>query len=355
MCLMPAIEKGNRATLNLETKSNPSHRAFSTTQSLQDALRSASWVLRRAADVFALVECVLHTSACFAVAQNKDVTANLPPNPYRVVENWATLPAGRIWGDVGSVAVDSKDHVWVLDKCGASTCVGSNSDPILEFTSSGKFLKSFGAGLLLFPHSIYVDKSDNVWAVDEQAASEKQLAEFPEARGKGLVVVKFSPESKVLMTLGTPGVAGDPPRAFMRPTSVAIDAKGDIYVSDGHPKDRDSDRTARIVMFSRDAKFVRTWGKRGSSEGEFEYPHSMVFDSWGRLFVADRGNDRVQIFDQDGKFLGQWKQFGNATGIFIDSRNTIYVSDNEYELPEAVSQGFAPGIRIGNPRQGSSG
>src|ERR1022692_918244 len=168
---------------------------------------------------------------------------NSQPNPYRTVEHWFTLPEGRTMGSTSSVFVAPNGHVWVADRCGVNSCVGSNLAPVLEFDPSGKLLKSWGAGMFVFPHSLLMDKDGNLWISDGQGKD-----------GKGQQVFKFSPDGKVLMTLGKAGVAGDGPDTFDQPNAVAIAANGagdgpdtfdqpnavaiaangDIFVSDGH-------------------------------------------------------------------------------------------------------------------------
>jgi streptogramin lyase len=190
--------------------------------------------------------------------------------------------------------------------------------------------------MFVFPHGIFVDKDDNVWVADADGKE-----------GKGHTVVKFSPSGKVLLTLGKPGVAGDGPDTFNRPSGVAVAANGDVFVSDGHG----GDSNARIVRFSKDGKFVAAWGKKGKGPGEFDTLHGIALDSKGRVFVVDRGNNRIQIFDQNGKFLDQWTQFSNPSGIFIDSKDVMYVADdtsNAKTRPE-----WPRAIRIGSAKDGS--
>ena len=253
-------------------------------------------------------------------------------NPYRTVEGWAKLPEGRIWGSACGVDVDANDHIWVFERCGANSCASSNLPPILEFDQSGKLLRSFGAGLFVFPHGIGVDKEGNVWVTDGDGKD-----------GKGHQVLKFSPDGKVLMTLGKAGVAGDGPDTFNRPSDVIIAPNGDIFVADGHG----GASNARIVKFSKDGKFIKSWGKKGIAPGEFDTPHGLAFDSKGRLFVADRNNNRIQIFDQDGNFIEQWTQFSRPSGIFIDAKDNIYVADSESNSVRP-HPGWRRGIRIGN-------
>jgi sugar lactone lactonase YvrE len=261
---------------------------------------------------------------------------NSLPNPYLTIDGWAKLPEGRTWGQTSQLSLDRDGNVWVAERCGGSTCVGHTEAPILEFDPFGKLVKSFGAGLFVVPHGIFIDRDGNVWATDSQGGD-----------GKGHQVFKFSPDGKVLMTLGKAGVAGDGPDTFNRPSAVAVASNGDIFVGDGHG----GDSNARIVKFSKDGKFIKTWGKKGSAPGELSTPHSLAFDSKGRLFVADRENHRVQIFNQDGEYLDQWKQFGAASGIFIDKNDIIYVADNESNSTR--NPGFKRGIRVGSAKDGS--
>jgi DNA-binding beta-propeller fold protein YncE len=216
-------------------------------------------------------------------------------------------------------------------------CDGSNLPPILKFDASGKLVKAFGAGLLLFPHGLHVDREGNVWVTDGLGKD-----------GKGQQVFKFSPEGKILMTLGKAGVAGDGPDEFNAPSAVLVAPNGDIFVADGHG----GNTNARIVKFNKDGKFIKTWGKKGSGRGEIDIPHGLAMDSRGRLFVADRQNNRVQIFDQDGNYLDQWFQFSRPSGIFIDKNDIIYVADSESESVAKNHDGWKRGIRVGRVSDG---
>jgi len=261
-----------------------------------------------------------------AFAQVTAASTNNLPNPYRAVENWAQLPANIQWSQVISVDPDAHGNIWVFHR----------SEPnILEFDPSGKLLKSFGAGFVQ-AHGLAIDRDGSVWVTDAQAKD-----------GHGQQVFKFSPEGKVLMTLGKAGVAGTGPDTFNGPTDVAIAANGDIFVTDGHG----GETNARIMKFSKDGKFIKTWGKKGSGPGEFNDPHSIAMDSKGRLFVADRQNNRIQIFDQDGKFLDQWKQFGRPSGIYISKDDTLYSTDSQSD--EMTNPGVKRGIRIGSAKDGT--
>ena len=264
------------------------------------------------------------------------------PNPYHIVENWAKFPAGRTWGSSSGIAIDRDGKsVWVADRCGANSCAGKMDASILKFDASGNLVKSFGEGLFVFPHGLTVDPDGNIWVTDGQGKE-----------GKGHQVFKFSPDGKVLMTLGKAGVAGDGPDTFNQPNAVAVAPNGYIFVGDGHSPSKGN---ARIVKFTKDGKFIKQWGSHGSGPGQFEMPHALAFDSKGRLFVADRGNNRIQIFDQDGKFLDEWKQFSRPSGLFIDHNDMIYVADSESTEKEGYGHnpGWKRGIRIGSAKDGS--
>ena len=190
-------------------------------------------------------------------------------------------------------------------------------------------LKSFGADMFVFPHKIHVDRDGNVWVVDERSANERERKKHPGDKAKGHTVVKFSPEGEVLLTIGTPGVPGNPPEALTEPTSVVVAPNGDIFIAEGHSgeaSDSPPATVARISRFTKDGKFVKSFGKLGSGPAEFRTPHDITMDPQGRLWVADRGNMRIQILDQDGRFIDEWKQFSRPSGISIRG-GMIYVAD----------------------------
>lgn len=275
------------------------------------------------------------------------------PNPYETIRNWAPLPEGRMWGSTAGIDIDPDGRsVWAIDRCGANSCAGSNRPVLLKFDASGKFIRGFGGGMFIFPHGMHVDREGNVWVTDGRTANPQELEKFPDAKGKGHTVVKFSPEGKVLLTLGKPGVAGNPPDLFNEPNDVIIAPNGDIFVSDGHsgqnPKAQ-PDTIARIVKFDRNGKFIKTWGKLGSAPGEFRTPHALVFDSRGRLIVADRGNHRLQLFDQEGKFLTEFREFGRISGMYIRD-DLLYAIDSESNATN--HPGWRKGVRIGSARDG---
>jgi DNA-binding beta-propeller fold protein YncE len=219
---------------------------------------------------------------------------NSLPNPYAGAP-FGKLPEGRTWGSTAGIDIDPDGKsVWVAERCGAFAppsamkpgvpfaCDGSNLAPILKFDENGNLLKAFGTGLFVLPHGLSVDRAGNVWVTDGLGKD-----------GKGHQVFKFSPDGKVLMTLGKAGVAGSGPDEFNAPSAVLVAPNDDIFVADGHG----GNTNARIVKFNKDGKFIKSFGHKGSGPGDIDIPHTLAMDSQGRIFEGDRGNNRIQIFD----------------------------------------------------------
>jgi sugar lactone lactonase YvrE len=281
---------------------------------------------------------------------------NSGDHPYRVMRDWAQLTLEkRPWGGSNGVAIDRDGKtVWATDRCSPGFvpgCLGSKANPIHHFDESGKEIRSFGGGMFVWPHSVHVDRDGNIWVTDSRAASAEERVKFPGEDRKGSVVVKFSPEGKVLMTLGTPGVRGNPPDALTDPNDVLTDpGNGDIYVSESHTNVEDPNLVARISVFDRNGKFLRTIGRTGTGPGEFRTPHAVRFDSQGRLIVADRHNHRVQILTKEGTYVGEYKEFSRVSGIAIDRNDTLYAADSESSAER--HPGWLKGIRIGSLKDG---
>ncbi len=280
---------------------------------------------------------------------------NSGANPYRVIRDWAKFTLdNRPWGGSNGVAIDRDGKsVWATDRCSPGTtpgCIGSQADPIHKFDESGKEVRSFGRGLFVWPHGIHVDRDGNVWVADSRAPGAEDLAKFPAEKDKGSAVVKFSPEGRVLMTLGKPGVRGNPPDALTDPTDVVTDRNGDVYVAESHSDVSSPNLVARISVFDKNGKFLRTIGKAGTGPGEFRTPHALEFDSAGRLVVADRHNHRVQILTKDGAFVAEHDEFGRVSGLAIDRNDVIYTADSE--STERVHPGWQRGVRIGSVKDG---
>jgi sugar lactone lactonase YvrE len=314
---------------------------------------------------FAIAAVIL--SGRMAVAQTDVQPTNSQPNPYETITGWAKLPEGRTWGSTSAVEIDKDGKsIWVAERCGQNTCLDraagkmSSLPSILKFDATGKLVKSFGEGMLIFPHGIYIDRDGNVWVTDGQDDAPQPARGATQAapRGAGPVgprpgstkghqVYKFSPDGKLLMTLGKAGGAAEPDY-FYQPNDIVVAPNGDIFVSEGHGGGNN-----RIFKFSKDGKLIKTWGKLGTGPGEFDQPHALAFDSRGRLFVGDRNNNRIQIFDQDGKFIAEWKQFSRPSGIYIDKDDNIYVADSESESVARNHAGWKRGIRVGSAKDGS--
>jgi len=265
---------------------------------------------------------------------------NSSPNPYKTIEGWAKLPDGRVWGATSAVypASDGK-NLWIAERCGANLCAGSDLDPVMLFDPDGNVIKRFGAGLIVWPHGIFVDAGDNVWIADA-------VGYAPVPDGVGHTVMKFSPDGELLMTLGKKGVAGDGPDVFNKPSDILVAPNGDIFVADGH----DAGGNNRIMKFDKNGKYLKQWGSTGGDHGQFRDPHALAMDSGGRLFVGDRGNSRIQIFDQEGEHIATWTQFGRPSGLFIDQHDILYCADSESNASR--NPGWKRGIRIGSVKDG---
>ncbi len=297
-----------------------------------------------------------------AVAQSGSanlITGENLPNPNPVVtRNWGSLPAGREWGSTAGIDIDPTDgHIWAYERCGAGSfgggvpinCHTNPVDPIFKFNRhTGEVIANFGGGLMMTPHGIHADAEGNVWVTDFAANQDGT---------KGHQVHKFSADGELLMSLGTPGQAGNDGAHFNQPNDVIVGPDGSIYVSDGHSgqgmtsnsaveEGRAAGLTARIMKFSPDGTFIKEWGQIGVRHGEFRTPHAMEFDSRGRLWVADRGNHRLEIFDQEGNYLESRYAYGRISGLFITDDDMVYAIDSESSPYSHI--GWRNGVRIGH-------
>jgi hypothetical protein len=224
----------------------------------------------------------------------------VPEIQYRSVPDFLQLPSDLYFGEVAGVAVNSKGHVFVFSR-GNSTgpAYGASAAQLLEFEANGKFVREIGHNLYAwsYAHSVKIDPHDNIWVADKGSD----------------VVVKFNPEGRVTMVFGRKQEASDegtgplkhvhpplPPEdgLFRQVTDVAWDAGGNTYISDGYIN-------SRIAKVDKDGNWLKSWGEPGSKPGQFDTPHSIAVDAQGNVYVADRGNHRIQVFDGDGKFLRQ--------------------------------------------------
>jgi DNA-binding beta-propeller fold protein YncE len=291
------------------------------------------------------------------VSRAEDVApVNSGANPYRVIRDWAHLTREeRPWGGSNGVAIDRDGTtVWATDRCSAGPtpgCLGSKANPVHHFDAQGEEILNFGGGLLVWPHGIHVDHDGNIWVTDARLPSADEMRKYPGEAPKGSAVFKFSPEGKVLLILGKPGMKGDPPDALTEPTDVLTDpGNGDVYVAESHTDVTDPGLIGRISVFDKNGRFLRTIGKTGTGPGEFRTPHAIRFDSGGRLIVADRHNHRIQILTKDGTYLGEYREFSRVSGITIDANDTVYAADSE--STPLTHPGWLKGIRIGSLKDG---
>ncbi len=279
------------------------------------------------------------------------------PNPApNVTANWGQLPAGRMMGTTAGMALDPTDgNIWTYERCGSGSAGGPgvNCDtnpvaPLFKFDRhTGAVLANIGAGVMVTPHGIHVDRGGNVWVTDFNAN---------EAGTKGHQVHKFSPSGELLMSLGVAGQPGNDERHFNQPNAVITAPDGSIFVADGHSGQgmltdqaieagRAAGQTGRIMKFAADGTFVKAWGRIGTLHGEFRTPHALAFDSRGRLWVADRGNHRIEIFDQDGNYLESRYLYGRTSGIAITPDDMVYAIDSESS--PTTHPNWVDGVRVG--------
>ena len=254
--------------------------------------------------------CVAATVALLATVavQHGSLTAQ---SSYRLVDDWPHLPDDFEWGQLPNVTIDHDGNIYAFHRA---------EPPVLTFSPEGALRNTWGAGMMVRAHGFRITPDGNIFATDQ----------------RGHRVYKFSTAGALLLALGETGVPGEDAEHFNGPADVAVAPNGDFFVADGHGNNR-------IVKFAADGTFITAWGTEGSAPGEFDLPHTVAFDSQGRLFVGDRGNHRIQIFDQNGTFIDQWTQFGWPSGIYISPDDTIYVADYQSKL----------GITIGSAQDGT--
>ena len=282
------------------------------------------------------------------------------PNPNPVVTTqWGELPAGRAWGHTAGIDIDPTDgHIWAYERCGAGggggaagggvNCDSNPVDPIFKFDrNTGEVLANFGAGIFVIPHGLHVDDDGNVWVTDFVANA---------SGTKGQQVHKFSPDGELLMSLGVAGRAGNDSAHFNGPNDVIVAADGSIFVADGHDgqqmtsvaaleEGRRAGKTARVMKFSADGTFITQWGQLGTDHGDFRTPHALEIDSQNRLWVADRGNHRLDLYDLDGNYLESRYSYGRISGIYITADEMVYATDSESDPFRHVN--WIAGVRIG--------
>ncbi len=232
---------------------------------------------------------------------------------YELVEGWAKLPKGWSFLDVGGLAVDAQDHLYVFNR---------SAHPVMVFDRSGNLASSWGEGVFSRLHGIRISRDGTIYCTDDGSH----------------VVRRFSSDGKLLMTMGTKDKPSDTGYVekpdllasldtikrggspFNRPTGVALSLSGDIYVTDGYGN-------ARVHKFNANGKLLFSWGEPGAGQGQFRLPHNVWVDKLDRVWVPDRENSRVQIFDSLGKFVTQWTDVVRPTDVFIDDDNVVYIPE----------------------------
>lgn len=250
---------------------------------------------------------------------------------YEVDATWGKLPEGFRWGQIASVAVDAHDCVYIYTR---------TEHPLMVFDADGNFLRSWGEGLFVDPHGICLDEEGNLFLVDREAQ----------------VAMKFTADGRKVFELGTRGQPSDTGytaetrrvlRAagpFHHPTDIALSATGEFYVSDGY-------RNARVHKFAPDGTLLFSWGEPGDGPGQFHLPHS-VWEAKGRVYVADRQNNRIQVFTPEGHFLDAWPGFLQPCDIFVDANDIMYVAELQGRVSILTLEG-TPIARFGSPEERS--
>ena len=262
------------------------------------------------------------------------------PNPYRRVEPYGEPPPGNNgeWAAVIGAEGGPDGRLYVLHRCQGNSCVDRPEPPVVTLDPrTGRRLDTWGEGLMAFPHGLHVDHEGRLWVADVGRG---------DAPG-GHLVRKFTAEGELLLTIGRSGVAGDTPGLLRQPTDVVTAPDGTIFIAEGHIKNGPH---SRISKYSAEGEFIAHLGSTGQGHLQLSAPHALAIDTEGRLFIADRDNNRIMIWDQDGSYIDQWHQFGRPSGVYIDHTDTIYVADSESWGPD--NPGWRKGIRIGSAKTG---
>jgi len=270
-----------------------------------------------------LLLCNIPASAAPKDAPEKPKSA-LPDYPqinvsvsYEVDPNWPQpRPENVKWGHVPSISIDKQDNVWIFTRA---------EPPVQVYSPEGKLIRTWGQGTVGIAHGLRFDNEGNVWIGD----------------AGNHTVRKCTPEGKVLLTLGTPGERGLDDHHLNMPTDIAISPQGEIFVSDGYGN-------SRVVHFDKTGKFVKAWGALGISPRQFSCVHSIVLDSKGRLYVADRNNVRIQVYSQEGELLDSWNNIVTPWTFWISDKDELWVCGSSPETWRARDPKY-PGAPLGCP------
>jgi sugar lactone lactonase YvrE len=250
---------------------------------------------------------------------------------YETLVDWLKLPAGWAVGDGVGLAAGAGDRIYLIHR---------GDHPLIVLSRQGQVLDSWGDGLFGRTHSVRIDSQGMVYCVDDGGHS----------------IMKFTPKGELLLTLGTPGKPSDTGAVgvdyrtirraagpFNHVTDVAFGEGGDLFASDGYGN-------ARIHHFSKEGKLLNSWGAPGTGNGQFNIPHAIVVDRSGRVLVADRENNRIQVFGQDGQYLEEWSDVNRPAALFVDDKGNVLVGEMGYNVASMYNGGIIPRARVLYPR-----
>jgi hypothetical protein len=270
-----------------------------------------------------------------AVMAAGSVLAQVPEIAYDSTPNLLKLPDHIYLGEAAGVATTSKGNILVYTRTGGVATTGASrwfthgGSRLFEFDSNGKYMREIGQGVygFLFAQAVKVDPQDNIWVVDRGS---NMVLKFDPA-GRMAMTLSRKPESVNLGGGGGGGARAVPGDNFVRPTDVAWDAAGNIFVADGG--------NSRVVKLDKSGTYVKAWGSKGTEPGQFSTPHSLAVDAQGNVYVADPGNKRIQVFDNDGAFKNQLSNVGAPWAICISPGAHPFLFSSNSNTTESMDNG----------------